>query len=228
MSEIRVLSYNVRSLRDDKQAVAAVIRACRPDVVCVQEAPRFLRWRSRCAWLARASGLVVVTGGRSAGAMLVLSRTGVRVLSARDVLLSKRARLHQRGLATAVLEVGGVQVAVASMHLDLDAGERRRHVAEVLDQVASLGAPVVLAGDVNEEPGAPTWAALAGALQDAYAVAPVGAGATYSAIDPRKRIDGIFVDPRLEVVSCEAIRVDGVAAASDHLPVLAVLRPLGS
>lgn len=36
---IRVLSYNVRSLRDDTEALARVIRACEPDLVCVQEAP---------------------------------------------------------------------------------------------------------------------------------------------------------------------------------------------
>ena len=64
---LRVLSYNVRSLRDDADAVASVIRSCEPDVVCIQEAPRFLRWRSKCAALARTSGMFVVTGGRPAG-----------------------------------------------------------------------------------------------------------------------------------------------------------------
>lgn len=218
-----MLSYNVRSLRDDGAAVAAVIRSCRPDVVCIQEAPRFLRWRSRCAGLARESGLVVVTGGRPAGAMLLLTRMGVRVVSARDVLLSKRRRLHQRGLAVAVLEVGGVRLAVASMHLDLDAAERVRHVPEVLGHLTTLDAPVVLAGDVNEQPGEPAWAALSARLHDAYAVAPTGPGATYSARAPHKRIDGVFVDPRLSVLSCEVPQVPGVQVASDHLPVLAVI-----
>jgi endonuclease/exonuclease/phosphatase family metal-dependent hydrolase len=35
---VRVLSYNVRSMRDDRAALARVIRACAPDIVCVQEA----------------------------------------------------------------------------------------------------------------------------------------------------------------------------------------------
>ena len=64
MPELRLLSYNVRSLRDDRASVAAVIRACRPDVVAVQEAPRSLRWRSKRAALARTSGLVVATADR--------------------------------------------------------------------------------------------------------------------------------------------------------------------
>ncbi|MGW5694584.1 endonuclease/exonuclease/phosphatase family protein, partial [Streptomyces asiaticus] len=53
---VRVLSYNIRSMRDDREALARVIRACAPDVVCVQEAPRFFRWRKAAAWLARETG----------------------------------------------------------------------------------------------------------------------------------------------------------------------------
>ena len=55
---IRVLSYNIRSMRDDRAALARVIRACAPDLVLVQEAPRFFRWRKRAARLARRTGLV--------------------------------------------------------------------------------------------------------------------------------------------------------------------------
>ena len=78
MGELRLLSYNVRSLRDDRHAVAAVIRSVRPDVVAVQEAPRFLRWRSKRAALARESVLVVATTDRPAGLML-MTTVGVTV-----------------------------------------------------------------------------------------------------------------------------------------------------
>ncbi len=36
---IRVLSYNIRSMRDDTAALARVIAACEPDLVLLQEAP---------------------------------------------------------------------------------------------------------------------------------------------------------------------------------------------
>lgn len=36
---IRVLSYNIRSMRDDTEALARVITACAPDLTLVQEAP---------------------------------------------------------------------------------------------------------------------------------------------------------------------------------------------
>ncbi|MDQ1664772.1 MAG: hypothetical protein QOH75_803, partial [Actinomycetota bacterium] len=67
VTELRVLSYNVRGLRDDRAALADVVRSVDPDVVCVQEAPKYLRWRSKCASLAREWGLLYVAGGGSTG-----------------------------------------------------------------------------------------------------------------------------------------------------------------
>jgi endonuclease/exonuclease/phosphatase family metal-dependent hydrolase len=222
---VRVLSYNVRSLRDDRHAVARTIRAARPDLVCVQEAPRFLRWRSKAAWLARTSGLVVVTGGRPAGAVLLLANLRTSVVTAADVLLPKRPRRHQRGLAMAVVEVAGARLGVASMHLSLDAAERAEQAGLVLSHLTRLDAPhLVLAGDVNESPGQPAWQRLVGALRDAYAVAPWGAGPTMPARHPRRRIDGVFVSAGIEVLRCGVPDLPELAAASDHLPVLAELR----
>ena len=222
--DVRVLSYNVRSLRDDAQAVATVIRACKPDVVCIQEAPRFLRWRAKCAALARESGLVVVTGGRSAAAMLLLASLRVRVVSAHDVLLTRKRGLHQRGMAAAILEIEGIRFALGSIHLDLEAAERLRHVDEILLRSSVFGVPTILAGDINEEPSGPAWKALSGRYRDAYAVAPTGGEFTYSATRPVRRIDGIFVDSRIDIVECGVPDVSGIGRASDHCPVLAVLR----
>jgi endonuclease/exonuclease/phosphatase family metal-dependent hydrolase len=222
---VRVLAYNVRSLRDDPAAAARVIAACAADVVCVQEAPRFARWRSKCAALARRSGLVVITGGRPAGAMLLLGALRTSVVATRDVRLTKKRGLHQRGLAIAVLDIAGARYTVASMHLDLEVAERRRHVDEVFEVLGEFPDPLVLAGDVNETPDGPAWGALAARLQDAFAVAGEGSGDTYSARRPHKRIDGIFVDPRLQVGWCRVPDVPGREAATDHLPVLAEVRP---
>jgi len=224
MSEIRLLTYNIRALRDDADAVSEVIRALAPDVVCIQEAPRFLRWRSKCAALARTSGLVVVTGGRPAGSMLLLARLGVDVHATRDLLLSRTPGLHQRGLAVAEVGVGGVRWTVASMHLGLRADERLRHIDEISAAVAAHDAPLVLAGDVNERPGEPAWQALTDQLQDAFAVAGRGDGLTFRADAPYQRIDGVFAAPSVTVEACEVPETPEVLRASDHRPVLAVLR----
>jgi len=226
MSEIRLLTYNIRALRDDAEAVSAVIRALAPDVVCIQEAPRFLRWRSKRAAVARRAGLVVATANRPAGLMLMTSLRAT-VVSTNFVLLSKRPKLHQRAVCSAVLEIGGVRWRIASVHLSLSADERQTHLGELWSALDAPGAdgPLVVAGDINEEPGGPVWTDLGSRLVDAWALEANGTGFTYSASSPRKRIDGVFVDSTVEVVSCRVVDdVPGVQVASDHLPVLAVLR----
>jgi endonuclease/exonuclease/phosphatase family metal-dependent hydrolase len=225
MAELRLLTYNVRSLRDDADAVARIIRACEPDVVAVQEAPRFLRWRSKRAALARKSGLVVATANRPGG-LMVMTSIRAKLLDTGFALLPKTPKLHQRAVCSALVELDGVRWSVSSIHLSLDDDERWEHMDPLWDGVRRWDAPVVVAGDVNERArDGRAWAALAAELQDAYAVAPDGPSETYSARNPHKRIDGIFADKRIEVVSCRAVQdVTGLDVASDHLPVLAVLR----
>jgi endonuclease/exonuclease/phosphatase family metal-dependent hydrolase len=220
---VRVLSYNVRSMRDDRAAVARVIRSARPDVVCIQEAPRLLRWRSKCAALARTSGLVVVGGGRSAGANLILSTLAVDVLATADVRFSADPGMHRRGTSIAVLSRGGAPFAVAGTHLDLKPEPRLRHVAELhaaIEQHVPADVPVIVAGDINDHPGSAVWSALAEHWVDAYTAGPPPVPFTSPAREPRQTIDGIFVDPRLRINAIEVIEHPDAAAASDHLPVL--------
>jgi endonuclease/exonuclease/phosphatase family metal-dependent hydrolase len=223
---LRLLSYNVRSMRDDRAALGRVISAAEPDVACIQEAPRFLRWRSLCGQLARTSGLVVVSGGRPAAANLILSNLAVDVVTTVDVLLTRDGRLHQRGTAIAVLRYAGSTFAVAGTHLDVAPAPRLRHVTELHAAIAAhvpRDVPSVIAGDINERPGSPAWQALSGLRQDAHAVAGTGDGFTSEATNPRQRIDGVFVDPRITVRSCTVIDSDDTRIASDHLPILVEL-----
>jgi endonuclease/exonuclease/phosphatase family metal-dependent hydrolase len=212
---MRVMTWNVRSLRDDAAGVARQLRAAAPDIVLVQEAPRLWRWRSACARLARQADLVVVTGGRPAAGNLILCSMRVRVEAAYDVRLPKRPGLHRRGAAMAVLSVDGRRLAVLGTHLDLDPAARADSAAR-LRAAAPAGAPLLVGADVNEEPGGPAWRVLSTALVD------VGDGLppTFSVSSPRRRIDGLFVDPALRVVSCQVLETGPV---SDHKPVLAEL-----
>ena len=115
VTALKLLCYNVRSVRDDADALARVMRAIAPDVAIIQEAPRFLRWRSKCAALARRAGLVQVAGGRTAGANLILSSLAVEVVATRDIPFSTDRNLHHRGAAMAR---GGVSALRASEHSD--------------------------------------------------------------------------------------------------------------
>jgi len=226
MTILRLLSYNIRSLRDDEDAVTRVIKDARPNVVLIQEAPRFLRWRSTAARIARRSGLVVVGGGGSASGNLLLSGLEVDRLAQRDVLFTRDRRLHQRATSMAVLALSGHRFAVAGTHLDLVEEPRLRHVDELhaaIDRFVPADVPIIVGGDMNDDPGSPVWRRLETRGVDAWAASGTGDGITSSVIRPLRRIDGVFVDERLRLISTEVINTPDVQIASDHRPVLVQL-----
>ncbi|GAA3734411.1 endonuclease/exonuclease/phosphatase family protein [Spinactinospora alkalitolerans] len=223
-----MLGYNVRSLRDDRRAVARVIAACSADVVCVQEAPRLLLWRTGRRALARDCRLKAAVSRRTGG-LAILVRPDAEVVHTEHHVLRRYPGLHVRAVTMAVVELSGHRIAVASTHLDLAPGPRLQHAAEVLGRLnamaAAHGAPPLLAGDVNEEPGGPAWRLLTADLRDAAAEAPWGEPMTFTARRPRRRIDAVFTGAGLTPLRAgvpTALVTDGDAvAASDHRPVLA-------
>ncbi|UXY27076.1 endonuclease/exonuclease/phosphatase family protein [Streptomyces sp. HUAS TT20] len=228
---IRVLSYNIRSMRDDNVALARVITACAPDLVLVQEAPRFFRWRKKLARLAAASGQVILTGGATAAGPAILCGLRATVERTQDVLLPLTPGLHRRGFATAVVKFGGTRLGVLSCHLSLQQDERHEQAGMLLDRLAGLGVEhAVAGGDLNERPDGRTFRRLAEGLRDCWATAPWGGEYTSTPTDPHQRIDAIFATQGIEVLGCGVpldhpgvTRAD-LRAATDHLPVLAALR----
>lgn len=223
MTRLRVLTYNLRSMRSDGAAVVRVIRDARADVVCVQEAPKWFRWRARCAALARESGMVLVSGGIGSGNNILMCDIKIDVRQTRDILLTRKTGLHQRGVSSAVCRLAGAEFLVATVHLDLDADERRKHVDELLERLSWSAAPLILGGDVNEQPAEPAFAELARRLVDVAAATGTGDQGTSNQLHANRRIDGLFVDQRISPVACRAIDSDDVRIASDHRPVVADL-----
>ncbi|MFI2782291.1 endonuclease/exonuclease/phosphatase family protein [Streptomyces sp. ALB3] len=228
---IRVLSYNVRSLRDDTEALARVIRACAPDLVCVQEAPRFFRWRKAAARLAAATDLVVLSGGATAAGPLLLCSLRATVERTEDVLLPLTPGLHRRGLATAVVRIAGARIGVLSCHLSLQREERQAQAGMLLERIDAMDVPhAVVAGDLNDVPEGSAFRRLSGRLQDCRTVRPWGGELTFPPDAPRKRIDAVFATGGIEVLGCgvptglPGVTGADLRAATDHLPVLAALR----
>ncbi|WP_399092218.1 endonuclease/exonuclease/phosphatase family protein [Streptomyces sp. BBFR2] len=228
---VRVLSYNVRSLRDDEAALARVIRGCAPDLVLIQEAPRFFRWRKAAERLARASGLTYVTGGATATGPMILATLRVHVERTADILLPRTPGLHRRGFATAVVRVGRARFGVLSCHLSLAAEERYAQAGRLLAELAALDVPYAVAGgDLNDRPGGRSFRRLAGELTDAWAARPWGGEFTSTPRAPHQRIDALFTTGGVEVLGCgvphplPGVRAADLTAATDHLPVLAALR----
>ncbi|WAZ21180.1 endonuclease/exonuclease/phosphatase family protein [Streptomyces cinnabarinus] len=228
---VRVLSYNIRSMRDDTAALAKVIRAAAPDLVLVQEAPRFFRWRKKLARLARASDLVILTGGATAAGPAILCDLRTKVERAEDVLLPLTPGQHRRGFATAVVRLGDARLGVLSCHLSLHKDERHEQAGMLLDRLAGMGVDhAVAGGDLNERPGGRTFTRLSGTLRDCWATAPDGGEHTWTRTEPHSRIDAIFATKGIEVIGCGVpLGLPGVTdtdlrVATDHLPVLATLR----
>ncbi|HET9516086.1 MAG TPA: endonuclease/exonuclease/phosphatase family protein, partial [Actinoplanes sp.] len=118
---LRVLSYNVHGLRDDRAALRAVVRDLAPDVMVVQEAPRRLRWRYRCAALADDLGMVVGAGGLPSLGNLLLTTLRVRVHETSCLRFPLTPGRHLRGAVFARCSVGGTSFTVSGSHLATDA-----------------------------------------------------------------------------------------------------------
>lgn len=214
---LRVVSYNVRGLRDDGAAVARVLRELDPDVAFVQELPKVVLWRGRAASFARRADLLYAAGGGTTGGTALFTAVRVDVREVQEHRLRRTPGLARRGLVLARLDKDGVAFGVGSLHLGLDAGERARHLTDLTGLVNRLDLPaMVLGGDVNEVATAPTWTRLASQYTDAGAADPTP---TFSVAHPRHRIDGVFVRGA-EVTSYRVVDTPDARAASDHFPVV--------
>jgi endonuclease/exonuclease/phosphatase family metal-dependent hydrolase len=227
---LRVLTWNVHDLLGDPLAVRRVLTSARADVVCLQEGHRLVRSRPRLAALARRAGLLFVDGGRvSAGtAMLCSPRTVVTAVSAFP-LPTRRFPTRPRGAVIATVSLpGGAPLQVACVHLGLRPQERAEHVGILLDRLRQTDrdvadGAVVVAGDLNEPPDGPAWRTLATLVGDPAPDAP----RTFPARAPDRRIDAVLAGAGVEVVEYgrwQPAERD-VRLASDHYPVLAVVRP---
>jgi hypothetical protein len=156
-------SVDARPFGRDRAALARFIGDADVDVACVHGGPHLLRWRSISAALGRRAGLVVVTGGRTAGANLVLSTLGVDVLGVQDVVLTGGTRLTRPGAALAALRLRGTEFAIVSATLLGNSAERLAQAGElqtVINRLAARELPAVISAEGSDRPGTAAWQAL--------------------------------------------------------------------
>jgi endonuclease/exonuclease/phosphatase family metal-dependent hydrolase len=220
--KLRVVTYNVHGQKDDRAALVSVIRELAPDVLLVQEAPRRFRWRPKCAALAHDVGLVVACGGGEAMGNLILVDLRVRVEETRCVRFPLTPGRHLRGAAIAKCTVNGAGFVIAGCHIATDPLERPSQAALLRKALADAVEPVIIGADLNDQPGSPAWQAVVEGLLDTGA-GTAATSPTFSSADPRRRIDAIFVDPRITVVACQVVDTPAARRARDHFPVVADL-----
>ncbi|MFN8096721.1 MAG: endonuclease/exonuclease/phosphatase family protein [Dermatophilaceae bacterium] len=220
MTRIRVASYNLRGFHDDRHAAARTVRRLAPDVLCVQEVPRWFA-RSRVAAFARECGLEWSGPLRGSGGTAIFTSDRVHLLRTERQRLPLTREAEWRGFSWAVVRApGGRPVAVASVHLTLEATGRLTEIRRVLRQLERAGTPTLLAGDLNESADQPAWRRAATEMRQVSPVRP-----TFTARTPRRMIDAIFASPEFLGLPHEEVALDraDLIAATDHLPIWADL-----
>jgi len=160
---------------------------------------------------------------------------GDAVLSRLPMRLVKSARLpgsgwvQPRGALWTEITTAAGRLQFFNTHLGLTRNDRRHQVDALMGREwlahPDCQAPAILAGDLNAVPGSRTYKQLSKRMCDAQRrVESHRPRPTFFGRRPTLRIDHIFVDPSIDVVSVAI--PDGYLArtASDHLPVVADVR----
>lgn len=217
---LRVVSYNVHSQRDDLDALASIVRSLAPDVLVVQEAPRRWRWRTKCAELAHSFGMFVAVGGQPSLGNLIVTNLRVRITDTWCMRFPLTPGRHMRGAAFARCTVAGAApIVIAGSHLSTDDSERPAQASMVRQALHARLEPVVLGVDLNETPSGSSWQILSAGFTDSGIDGP----ATFPTRGADRRIDALFVDPRLTVNRFEVVTGPAAIRASDHFPLVADL-----
>lgn len=210
----------------DVARIAEVVRTAAPDIVCLQEVDRNVPRsgnRDIAAELAGALGMAFVFGENLAldgGAYgnAILSR--FPILAHENIPLPGPEGVEPRGCLTAQIEVHGEGVWFFNTHLGLKADERLAQATALLEHLPK-GAPVVLAGDLNERLEDPGLKKLATVLKAALTAPSCDQPNSYPVPKPKRRIDHVFTGGGPVTQEACVLVTDASKVASDHFPVVA-------
>ncbi|MEV6523921.1 endonuclease/exonuclease/phosphatase family protein [Longispora sp. NPDC051575] len=228
---LRLVSYNIRMGFDldgrfSVDALAATIQSQNPDVVLLSEVDRgwFLNGgHDTLGLLAERLGMryVFAPAADQVWGDAVLTRA--TIVSSRSVALPREGPTGAQALGVVLRVAGGRELAVVSTHFqpagDSPAVRQATAAAELVRELSAGGRPVVLAGDLNIEPGAPAFAPLA-AVGLTDALAPSRPVPTFPADVPTQQIDHVLVTAGLVAHGV----VTPESRASDHRAVAVSLQ----
>jgi len=237
-ASIRIVSFNIQAGAGHLDSTAAVLGSLKADIIGLQEVD--VRWSERSqfrdqatelgeklkmnvrfAYIYRADNADPKKPAREYGVALL---TRFPVESWRNDFLTrlstqetnaKPARMP--GMADMVIDLRGVFVRVFSTHLDYraDPSVRTTQVQEILRYIEASKIPVILTGDLNAPPDAAELQPLFKVLTDSWR-AGQGAGLTYPAEKPVKRIDYVLLGGPWNVRRVAVVE----STVSDHRPVV--------
>jgi endonuclease/exonuclease/phosphatase family metal-dependent hydrolase len=241
---VRIMTYNVHSCigMDGKlspERIARVIARYSPDIVALQELDV---GRKRTRHLDQAHIIarhLQMECHFHAALQIEEEQYGNAILTHLPMRLHKSAalpgvagnpRLEPRGALWVLIDAYGTELQVINTHLGLRKMERQNQAAALLGKEwlgsADEQSPVILCGDFNSGPQSRVWRDLHRHLPDAQVgLANHRPKNTFFSRLPSSRIDHVFADRRLAVMSVATPNTELVRLASDHLPLLVELAP---
>lgn len=226
---LRVATWNIHgAVGSDRvrcaQRIAAVVAELDADVIALQEVPLgghgspdvLATLREATGWHA-VEGPTLDTAERRFG-NAVLTRWPV--LASRGLDLSFGSR-EPRGALDVDIDHAGDTLRIVATHLGLRAHERRSQIARLLRAFDRPDLPVILAGDINEWF---VWGRALRMLVSHFRAAP--APRTFPSRWPVLSLDRIWIHPGERLVGVRAHRSALARIASDHLPLVAEIRPV--
>jgi endonuclease/exonuclease/phosphatase family metal-dependent hydrolase len=224
---IRLATYNIHGCvggdgRFDVERIGRVLREIDSDVVALQEVEHHdVDGVDLLEYLADYAGMTPIAGptlfkNRRAYGNAVLTR--LPVATVRPVDLSQPRR-EPRGALDLTLDCGDLACRIVATHLGLLPGERRTQVRTLLRVLGERDSDVaVLLGDLNEWL---LWGRPLRWLRRQFS--PTPHLRTFPARFPVFALDRIWVRPDTCVQQIEPHATPTAQAASDHLPLKAVL-----
>lgn len=225
---ISLASYNIhgcvgRDGRYDRGRILDVLQEMDCDVVALQEVETLRDGMDLLAYLAAGTGTTAVAGptmaaGEGHFGNALLSRYPALDVERLDLTYHRR---EPRGALGVDLDCGrGVRLRAVATHLGLWPRERRFQVRRLLKLFHTPREwPAVLMGDLNE------WLLWGRPLRWLHAYFDRSpALPTFPSLLPVFALDRILVHPHGSLEAVQVHRTRMARAASDHLPVTAVLR----
>lgn len=228
---LRVMTYNIHvgvgmDKRLDLQPIADVINGQHPDLVGLQEVDRGVKrteGRDEIAELAKLTSMnyafahnLDYQGGQYGVA--ILSRFSIQNIDHRKFENLREA--ERRGMIRVEFELDGRLINFATTHLDYQYEDGRVFETEqMLKFLEGVKGRLIVVGDFNDEAAGGAYKLMLTRFRDAWTGTNAkGAGLTYPADKPAKRIDYVFTRESDHIRAMHAWVVGTLA--SDHLPLV--------
>jgi endonuclease/exonuclease/phosphatase family metal-dependent hydrolase len=229
---LRVMTYNIHvgvgmDKKLDLQRIADVISNARPDIVGLQEVDRGVKRTEEKDEIAELAKMTQMHFAFAHNLDYQGGQYGVAILSRFPIMridhrkFENKRVAERRGMLRVELNVNGRALNFVTTHLDYQYDDSRLFETEqLLNFLADVKGPLIVAGDFNDEPTGSSYRLLVSSFDDVWIRTNAKSeGFSYPSDKPVKRIDYIFARKGSGVKAKRAWMVNTLA--SDHLPVVA-------